>query len=128
MKAVICGAGKMGIATIWAMSELGYDINVIDISEEALKNVLDEYSFKDTEHPLRKIVQCWTGTAADYVNLIKEAEIVISTLPYHANYNLAILCVNNNVPYCDLGGHVRTSESIQAYKKVVVRFLRRPHN
>ncbi len=109
MRCVICGAGHMGLATIWAMHELGYKIDVIDTSKAALEKVDRKYPFATDK------INTHNGTGANYYNLIIQADIVISTLPYYANFNLAIVCVNNGVPYCDLGGHIRTSELITKY-------------
>ncbi len=119
MKVVICGAGQMGIAAVWAMRELGHEISVIDTSEEALDKIKKHFPFKPEQSASRERfeVKTYSGVAAHFTDVIKESDIVISTLPYFANYNLAIICINNNVSYCDLGGNVRTSESVNLYAK-----------
>ena len=35
MRAMIFGAGRMGQPTAWAMEKLGYEIELVDQSEEA---------------------------------------------------------------------------------------------
>ena len=36
MRAMIFGAGKMGESTAWAMERLEYDLELVDLSQEAL--------------------------------------------------------------------------------------------
>ena len=108
MRAAIVGTGRMGQAIAWAMDKLGCEyltlldtnaINLIDCSRAASRKVLavqcDEYN-------------------PDY-SVLADCDIVISALPYHQNEKLARYCIDNKLPYCDLGGHVGTSNGINEY-------------
>lgn len=110
MRAAIVGTGRMGKAIAWAMDKLGCEHltlldtnagNLIDCSRAASRKVLavqcDEYN-------------------PDY-SVLADCDIVISALPYHQNEKLARYCIDNKLPYCDLGGHISTSNSINDYAK-----------
>ena len=102
----IAGAGRMGRAIAWAMERLGYDLVIIDQSEEALnecKNIL-----KHSHHTF-EVFEC----APDGVfNMLKDCKTVIASLPYHQNLGLAIFCIDNKIKYFDLGGSVSVSNRI----------------
>ena len=106
-KVGIAGAGRMGRAIAWAMERLGYDLIVVDQSEKAISTCskilrkISDHRFKvssDNEHQ-------------DYY-ILKDCDIVISSLPYHQNFNLALFCMDNEIRYCDLGGNVSVSKQI----------------
>jgi saccharopine dehydrogenase-like NADP-dependent oxidoreductase len=106
MKAVIMGAGLMGQAIAWSMDKLGYDVLLADNNPDNLfSSFLDEQNFSKLT-----LIQL-TG---QHYGFIKNADIVISAMPYHQNLVLARHCVKNKVRYCDLGGSVSVSEQINA--------------
>ena len=109
MKAVIVGAGLMGQAIAWAMDKLGYDVLLADNNPDNLfSSFIDEQNFSNLT-----LVQ----STGQHYGFIKNADIVISAMPYHQNLALARHCVKRKVRYCDLGGSVSVSEKINALGK-----------
>ena len=105
MKAAIYGIGRMGQAIGYAMDKLGFDIYAVDTRMDGIDD-LHELLNKETDFSLDP----------NY-NLLNEVEpdIVISSLPYHQTEHLAYHCIDSGIRYCDLGGRVDVSNSINEY-------------
>tara|TARA_B100000029_G_scaffold148668_1_gene143920 strand:+ start:2884 stop:3978 length:1095 start_codon:yes stop_codon:yes gene_type:complete len=108
MRAMIFGAGRMGQPTAWAMEKLGYEIDLVDQSEEALKKCSSILDQSPTTHLLKDITRAIVRPYPD---------VVISALPYHQNEIIANYCIKNGVRYCDLGGNEETSQRINEFAK-----------
>ena len=106
-KAGIIGAGNMGQAIAWAMERLGYDLIVVDQSEKAI-STCSKILRKISDHRFK------VSSNSEYKDcyILKDCDIVISSLPYHQNFNLALFCIDNKIRYCDLGGNVSVSKQI----------------
>jgi len=102
----IAGAGRMGRAIAWSMERLGYDLVIIDQSEEALNEC--KSTLKHSHHTL-EVFEC---APHSMFNMLKDCETVISSLPYHQNLGLATFCIDNKIKYFDLGGNVSVSNQI----------------
>ena len=110
MKAAIVGTGRMGRAIAWAMDKLGCtELVLVDSVVDNLstcaeglscstQSILGDVQYPDQPH-------------------MKDSDIVISSLPYCHNERLARYCIDQKLPYCDLGGHVGTSHNINEYAK-----------
>ena len=108
MRAAIVGTGRMGKAIVWAMDKLGCEkLTLIDTSLESLIDCSKVSNNKILA------VQC-NEYNPDYSALAGN-DVVISALPYHQTNNLARYCIDHQLPYCDLGGHISTSNSINEY-------------
>ena len=110
MRAVIFGAGKMGQATAWAMEKLGFELEIIDLSQEALdkcNSILEQeaktHCIPNLEEYISKVL------------LRPWADIVICALPYYHNITVAKYCIKNGIRYCDLGGNEEVSEAINDF-------------
>lgn len=105
MKAAIYGIGRMGQVIGYAMDKLGFDLYAVDTNMQGIDN-LHELIGKETDF----------SYDADF-NLLNDVEpdIVISSLPYHQTEQLAYHCINEGIRYCDLGGRVDVSNSINEY-------------
>lgn len=105
IKVGIAGAGQMGTAIAWAMQELGYDLIILDRQENSLYKC---QKFLSSKHKFVRstLFQC-----------LKGCEIVISSLPFHQNLSLARFCVSEGINYCDLGGNIEISQSINRFGK-----------
>ena len=99
----IAGAGQMGQAIAWAMQELGYNLVILDQQEASLYKCQKLLSSKH-KFIRNTSFQC-----------LKDCDIVISSLPYHQNLSLARFCISEGITYCDLGGNVETSRSINHF-------------
>jgi len=110
MRAAIVGTGRMGKAIVWAMDKLGCEkFTLIDTN---LQSLIDCSEFSN-KHILA--IQC--NEYNPNYSALADNDVVISALPYHQTNNLARYCIDHQLPYCDLGGHIGTSNSINEYAK-----------
>jgi saccharopine dehydrogenase-like NADP-dependent oxidoreductase len=103
MRALVCGCGNMGKAIVWSSIQLGLDVIALDNRADATamlpQNLFDFMHIKDFEDTKKAIT-------------LTKPSVVISSLPYHQNKELAFYCIEQGIPYCDLGGSVPVSEEI----------------
>lgn len=107
MKALILGFGKIGKAVAYCMHKIGYGVYVADNSP--LGDYQDHFHMIFVETDLSK---------PDKVKELfsERFDVVISCLPYFLNTKVAQIVSEQNVAYCDLGGHVGTSKAINQLK------------
>ncbi len=103
--ATIAGLGIQGAAIAYALHILEYEVKAVEISDsniETASKLLD-----DLDVPVSVVQDDIT------VNFPSDKpDILISALPFHLNYDLALRCIDNGVRYCDLGGNNTVSEKI----------------
>ena len=110
MKAAVVGTGRMGQAIAWAMDKLGCaELTLVDSVMDNL--IACARSVSRSTMSIQAVPY-----EVDYP-FLKGNDIVISALPYRQTEKLARYCINNGLPYCDLGGHMSTSNSINEYAK-----------
>jgi lysine 6-dehydrogenase len=110
MKAAIVGTGRMGKAIAWAMDKLGCtELVLVDSVMDSLSACAEGLSCS-TESILSDVQEPNPA-------FLKDSDIVISSLPYYHNEKLARHCIDHQLPYCDLGGHISTSNGINEYAK-----------
>ena len=111
-KTVVLGAGRMGRAVSYAMEKLGHCVYVYDKDQCAL-------DLTKKHVPAATIVLCegteWIQNQG--CKIIAHSDVVISCLPYHQTEEIAKKCIKSNIRYCDLGGRVDVSKSINNFSK-----------
>jgi|TARA_R110000751_G_scaffold302739_2_gene416950 lysine 6-dehydrogenase len=105
MRALILGVGRMGKTIVYAMGKLGHEVAGADSFEAAAEGLDKEVTFYSGN-------DCSINAIRDF-----EPDVVISSLPYHQLEEPAKYCIDNGVRYCDLGGRVDISASINEYAK-----------
>lgn len=108
-KIAVFGVGRMGQAISYAMSQLGYYVIGLDTNKGAIEE------FKNHTGDNGKFYDC---NEVNYKELLSEfecPEVVISSLPYHQTEEVGRFCVDSGIRYCDLGGRVDVSKSINDY-------------
>jgi saccharopine dehydrogenase-like NADP-dependent oxidoreductase len=98
MKAVVCGAGKMGVAIGYAMKKLGYSVAIVEKNHDSISKFFD----------VNGDCMCY----GHWTQIEKLPDIFISSLPYHATLDAAVWCIEKGIRYCDLGGSVPVSSQI----------------
>ena len=111
MKAAIFGTGNMGQVIAWSMEELGYELILLDSSEESLRKC---NSLLNGGAELKVINDTDRLDLPDSLSK-PYPDIVISSLPFSKNSTLAAHCIRNGIRYCDLGGNVQVSEDINEF-------------
>ncbi len=104
MRALIIGAGQMGVPIAYAMNKLGFDVTQIDLFLDNLKKAALKFqsiNCKQIDLQLDK----------DFSSV--DFDVCISAAPYSANFAWAEWCKQHKVPYCDLGGNKEVSASIR---------------
>ena len=116
MKAAVLGIGKMGEAICYAMKELGFYVVGLDSYEGAANNFRKHIEGKEGAFYLTD--QNNADKMMETVLLVHEKpDVVISSLPYHQTEEIAHWCIANEFRYCDLGGRVDVSTSINKEAK-----------
>ena len=116
MKAAVLGIGKMGEAICYAMKKLGFYVVGLDSHEGAAHNFRKHIEGKEGAFYLTD--QNNADKMMETVLLIHEKpDVVISSLPYHQTEEIAYWCIANEFRYCDLGGRVDVSSSINKEAK-----------
>ena len=105
---VIFGIGQMGTVIAYAMSKLGHDLTLVDVSKEAFSS-----ADRLIDKPLNK--KAVMNLESDAPDIIKGQDLVISALPYHKTEAVAKVAIELSVPYCDLGGRVDVSANINQF-------------
>jgi len=105
MKVAIYGIGRMGRVIGYAMDKFGFDICAVDTRMDGI-DALHGLIGKETDYSLDSCPRLLDDIDPD---------IVISSLPYHQTEKLAYHCIDNGIRYCDLGGRVDVSNSINEY-------------
>jgi len=102
MKILLYGLGRMGRSVLYALTKLGHEVYGIDINEWEVERAKQQGLQLGQEYKL-----C-LGTSLDFTS----GDALVSCLPYYLNMGLAEKCVENNIPYFDLGGHIPSSVEI----------------
>lgn len=107
MKIGIFGTGRMGKAIYHMVKKLG-DHTVY---------TWDSHVPFDSDHHTLYDIESITTIHQDF-------DLIISSLPYHLNFYLAKLCIEQRIPYCDLGGSYVGAKKINDFadKKCSVVF------
>tara|TARA_R100000008_G_scaffold77942_1_gene58645 strand:- start:3418 stop:4461 length:1044 start_codon:yes stop_codon:yes gene_type:complete len=96
MKIALFGTGRMGRTIAYMIKQLGdHTIHTWDTEE---RGVYGNYH-----------TSC---SIEDIPSIDSSFDLAISALPYHVNSSVAKLCIENKIPYCDLGGSVPVSSEI----------------
>jgi saccharopine dehydrogenase-like NADP-dependent oxidoreductase len=106
MKALVIGAGKMGIPIAYALNKLGFEVTQVDLFESHLNEAADKYRKLGCQIDLRLQSDIFLYRTVDF-------DVCVSAANYAANYTWAEWCKERKVPYCDLGGNNDISRSIQ---------------
>ena len=107
MKAAILGLGKQGVAIAHSMNVFGYELLTCEPVVDRVRGVQI------------LLGENFTNLPGLDLNKIKDfaPDIVVSSLPYHKTEQVGHFCVDNNFRYCDLGGNVGVSNSINEYAR-----------
>ena len=104
MKAIVVGAGQMGRAIAHGLTKLGHNVTVADVNYKSLEEISGKnFALVHTKE---------YGNDRTYLN---DYDVVVSAMPYHQNWHVAKHCVDNGIRYCDLGGSVPVSQTINTY-------------
>ncbi len=88
--------GNIGKCVTKALDRLGVGYITMDVSSSADLHPGSDFSYAKEK---------W----------FKDLSLVISCMPYHSNWPLAVSAIREDIPYCDLGGSVEDSADINAY-------------
>ena len=103
----------MGETISYAMHKLGLYVVGADSNEHAAENFRKHIGGSDGAFYLTN--QNDADKMMETALLFEKPDIVISSLPYHQTEEIAYWCVDNKMRYCDLGGRVDVSRSINKY-------------
>ena len=117
MTAAVIGVGRMGQAIAWGMESLGHDLLLVDTNKKSLESCKKTVE-SPSDHQFKVIAKDTLTYNSTYeYDFLNDASVVISSLPYHQNLEIASHCIDNNIKYCDLGGKVEVSDTINQYAR-----------
>lgn len=111
LKCTIAGLGIQGVAIAYAMHQLGYFCQCIELNQETLDGslrLLARLGIPAEAHH-GDVLELLSSVIMSY-----EPDILISALPFHLNESLATGCIYSSIRYCDLGGNVDVANSINS--------------
>ena len=111
MNITVLGAG-MGLAAAHALKKLGHAVLLIDKDVDVLDRANKQLDKVEGEHAVAKDIA---------INF--EHDCILSCLPYFKNLEIAKVCIDNGVRYCDLGGSVEVQNEIEAYAQKATKPL-----
>ncbi len=117
-EAIIAGLGIQGAAIAYGMSALGYEVVGVDISPATVS------ASTEFLHKLGVPITATTGNAFSFIAGIQppqSCDVLVSALPFRFNTDLAGLCIERGIRYCDLGGNIDTSNRIRELAQNRVR-------
>lgn len=103
---MLFGFGRMGSAAYYFLKKCGYKVLIVELKGSgAIWNpqISDEDIFIESE----------SGSHFEYLITIYAPDLVVSTLPYTKNVELAAICLKQATSYVDLGGKVENTEQIK---------------
>ena len=102
MKVIVYGCGQMGTCLTYRLYQLGYQVEIYDDFEEQMRLA------KQKLHQFFNV-----NVAAD----LTQADAIISATMFEKNIEIATHCLENNIPYFDLGGDPKTDHAIYELSK-----------
>ena len=108
---VVFGAGRQGECLISGLKKLGHKVFAVD------------QSISDNIKGMISSMYCSGVDLQDYEDIdfaledIEDVDLVISCLPYNLNFKIVLYCIDREITYFDLGGHVETSRLINEYSE-----------
>ena len=106
-RALVLGCGRMGRAIAYGLHHQGIEVHTVDSEPKEYDGEHLKYHHTlDVSDPFE---------LSDALNIVGGIpnSVVVSSLPYFLNSVVADACINRDLAYCDLGGHVGTSNSIR---------------
>ena len=120
-KAVVFGAGQMGVPIAHALKILGHDVTIYDSFNkniEKSKEYLGSSGTLANGYVSLNGIRVMNASVEDIDNLETEVDVIVSALPFWCNLILAKYCIEKEIPYCDLGGDVKTTDEIVRFAKL----------
>jgi len=100
----------MGTAIAYAMDKFGFEVVGMDTNLAAANNMPEG---NKNFFPVNNVEDIFKNIISNN----PRPDVVISSLPYHQTKKVGKWCIDNEVRYCDLGGRVDVSKSINDYAR-----------
>ena len=118
---VIGGAGLQGVPIAYDLARFGKaeQIIIVDADVDRVRSASKRLAQLGPAVPVKPLGLRLTS---DNIGpIIRDADVVVSALPYHLNAKMARACINENVSYCDLGGSTDVLKEILTLDDVAKR-------
>lgn len=109
MKALVIGAGKMGMPIAYAFNKLGFHVTQVDLFQDLLQTAAAKYKSLGMASAIDLCLQ-----SEIFIQASPDFDICLSAAPFHVNPTWAQWCKDRRIPYCDLGGNAAVSQSIHS--------------
>jgi len=107
----VVGMGGMGAAITFGLKKLGYNVLFVEPNPDQRKAAVEQLEAAGI--PRQEIVGRFAGKVGPKFFFKKEnVDLLISAAPFSCNMDIAEICFDNGVKYCDLGGNPYVSKTI----------------
>lgn len=105
MNYVVLGAGRQGVAAAYDMARWGnaHRIILADLDSETVQGAAERVNHL-TGRPAVEPIQLDASDLKAVGEVLKDADVCLSALPYSMNLDLTRLALESGVNFCDLGG------------------------
>ena len=103
MKAIVVGAGKMGMPLALSMSKQGFEVCLVEPDDRRLEQAGTDIASLGGK--------AYLYSTLDHVEK-DNYDVLVSAAPFHQNVEIFTYCLDHGIRYCDLGGDPNTGHTI----------------
>ena len=108
---VIVGSGRQGIAVAYDLLRYkNHHVIIVDISQKSIDNAFKKLSAISDTSNLEIKIQDVTDRE-QMLSILKDADVMISAVPYEFNLELTKIAIDSKTSMVDLGGHTNIVRS-----------------
>jgi lysine 6-dehydrogenase len=121
-KFIIVGSGRQGLAVAYdLLRDCNHSVSLVDINQTFLDRGFEKLS-KISNISNLSCIKADVSNYNDMFNILKNADVMISAVPYEFNLELTKVAIDSNTSMVDLGGHTNiVREQLAMDKKALLK-------
>ena len=119
---IIVGSGRQGLAVAYdLLRNHKHSVTLVDINQTFLDKGLEKLS-KISNVSNLSCIKADVSSYNDIYNILKNADVMISAVPYEFNLELTKVAIESNTSMVDLGGHTNiVREQLAMHEKALLK-------
>ena len=119
---IIVGSGRQGLAVAYdLLRNHKHSVTLVDINQTFLDKGLEKLS-KISNISNLSCIKADVSSYNDMYNILKNADVMISAVPYEFNLELTKVAIDSNTSMVDLGGHTNiVREQLAMHEKALLK-------
>ena len=119
---IIVGSGRQGLAVAYdLLRNHKHSVTLVDINQTFLDKGLEKLS-KISNVSNLSCIKADVSSYNDIYNILKNADVMISAVPYEFNLELTKVAIDSNTSMVDLGGHTNiVREQLAMHEKALLK-------